>query len=199
MASSLTSQKNRGSQLAERREHPLVQLQRQFDTLFDRLWGGWGAVGDREFDSMRMWDFDVREDDQEITVRAELPGFAANELDVQLNGDTLTIKAEKEQKGERMEERRRFFRSIALPSGIDPDKVQAAFRNGVLEMHMPRAEGAKPKRVVIQGDRAASNQAQGSQGLSRQTPAAEAGARGDAQGRQGAPQVETPAPGKAKK
>jgi HSP20 family protein len=63
--------------------------------------GGWLAPFEQNFGAMRMWDFDVKDNDQEIVVRAELPGFEANELDVQLNNDVLTIKAEKEQKDER--------------------------------------------------------------------------------------------------
>src|SRR5437660_585748 len=85
--------------MTARREHPLERLRRDFDGLFGRLGGSWLAPFDQEMSNMRMWDFDVQEKDQEIAVRAELPGFEENELDIQLNQDVLTIKAEKEQKG----------------------------------------------------------------------------------------------------
>jgi HSP20 family protein len=134
------------------REHPLERLQRDFDALFGNLWGGHIAPFARNLGSIRVWDFDVTENDREIVVRAELPGFEANELDVQINQDELTIKAEKEQKGDKQEEYRSFQRRITLPAGINVDQVQASYRNGVLELHIPRAEEAQPRRIQIQAE-----------------------------------------------
>jgi HSP20 family protein len=152
MAQELSRRGNQGGNLAHRREHPLQELRRNFDTLFGPLWGG---VFDRDFEPMRVWDFDMKEGDKEIAVRAEMPGFDENELDVQINDNILTIRAEKDQKDQGREEYRSFYRSITLPSGIDPEKVQATYRNGVLEMHIPRAEGAGPKRIRVQGQQGA--------------------------------------------
>ncbi len=142
---------------AQRRDHPLARLQRDFDMLLDTLWGGPLTPALPGMEALRVWDFDVTENDKEIVVRAELPGFEENEIDVQLHNDILTIKAEKEQKGERAQEYRSFFRSITLPSGIDAEKVQASYRNGVLELHIPRAEGTQPKRIQVQRQEAAAS------------------------------------------
>jgi DNA-binding NtrC family response regulator len=139
------------------------RLQRDFDTLFERLLGGRLAPFEQDFGSMRLWDFDVTENDKEIVVRAELPGFEPNELDVQFNQDVLTIKAEKQQKGDREEEYRSFYRTVTLPPGIKADKAQATYRNGVLELHIPRSEEAQPKRIRVEGQQAAAGQA-GNQG-----------------------------------
>jgi hypothetical protein len=98
-----------------------------------------------------VWDFDVKENDGEITVRAEVPGFEENELDVQINQETLVIRAEKEQRGDGREEYRSFYRAITLPPGIDTNAVQATYRNGVLELHIPRTAGSQSRRVQIQG------------------------------------------------
>src|SRR5258708_34154943 len=136
MAHVPSNQRSQGGSLTARRNHPLERLQRDFDTLFDQLWrGGLGGLTpfDQEFGTIWVWDFDVTENDREILVRAELPGFEPNELDVQLDNDVLTIKAEKEKKGNRREEYRSFFRSIALPPGIDGENAKATYRNGVLE------------------------------------------------------------------
>jgi HSP20 family protein len=146
---------SQGGRMAARREHPLERLRQDFDTLFGRLMGGRLAPLEQDFGSMRMWDFDVTENDKEISVRAELPGFEQNELDVQLNKDVLTIKAEKEQKDKGHEEYTSFYRSITLPPGIDADMVQATYHNGVLELHVPRAEGSQPKRINVQAQAAA--------------------------------------------
>jgi HSP20 family protein len=144
-----------GGHLAQRREHPLQQFRRHFDSLFGPLIGG---CFDQDFENMRVWDFDVKEDDKEISVRAEMPGFDENELDMQIHDNVLTIRAEKEQKGDGREEFRSFYRSIALPSGIDAEKVRASYRNGVLEMHIPRTEAARPKRIKIEGHQGAIGQ-----------------------------------------
>ena len=175
------TQQNRGGRLAARREHPLRRLQQDFDTLLSRLVGGWLAPFDEDLGSMRVWDFDVTENDKEIVVRAELPGFEENELNVQINHDVLTIKAEKEQKGNGQEEYRSFSRSVVLPPGIDAEKVQATYRNGVLELHIPRAAGAQPKQIKVQGQQGATGQ-QGQQALPGATGAASG--QGRAQGRQ---------------
>jgi HSP20 family protein len=137
--------------MTTREEHPLDLFRRDFGSLFDRLWSGWLAPYSQEFGSMRVWDFDVTENDQEVTVRAEIPGFDEKELDVQLSNDVLTIKAEKEEKGKGREQFRSYHRTVTLPAGLDAEKVKATYRNGVLELHFPRTEGAKAKRIQIQG------------------------------------------------
>jgi len=137
--------------VASREDHPFHQLRRDFDSLFDRLWGGFLAPYEEDWGSQRPWDLDVKEDDKEFVVRAEIPGFEEKELDLQVIGDVLTIKAEKQQKGDGQEQYRRFQRSFTLPAGTDPDKIQASYHSGVLELHIPRSEKAKPKRITVQG------------------------------------------------
>jgi HSP20 family protein len=108
---------------------------------------------------MRVWDFTVTENDQEILVRAEMPGFEPNELDVHLDDNILTIQAEKQQRGENQEAYRSFFRTITLPSSVDAEKVRADYRNGVLELHIPRPTGKQAKRIQVQGHRETSTEA----------------------------------------
>jgi len=150
MAQVPATQRSQGARLAPRRENTPERMRRDFNSLFDRLWNGWLVPLDQDLEPVRLWDFDVTENDKEIVVRAEIPGFEPNELDVQVNNDVLTIRAEKEQRDDRREEYRSFFRSVTLPSGIDAEHVQASYRNGVLELHIPRAEGAGPKRINVQ-------------------------------------------------
>jgi HSP20 family protein len=168
--------------MAPRREHPLARLQRDFDSLIESLWGGRLNPFAHMTERLRIWDFDVTENEREIVVRAELPGFDENELDVQLTNDTLTIKAEREQKGEEQEECRSFRRSVTLPSAIDPENVQATYHNGVLELHIPRAEGAQPRRIKIQGQHASGEgktREESQQGTN--APAANVSSRGTSQ------------------
>ncbi len=163
--------RSNGSSLATERAHPLEQFRREFDTLFDRFFGGFPAPFEPEFGQMRWWDFGVEDQGNEVVVRAELPGFEEKDLDVQLHDNLLTIRADKQQ--ENGEERRSssFRRTVTLPSGTDPDKVTATYRNGVLEMHVPKTEQAKGRRIPIQGQQAIAGPAQGQS----QTPAAQGG------------------------
>jgi HSP20 family protein len=137
--------------------HPMDRLRRDFETLFGPLWRDFGM--EEDFGNMRVWDFDITENENEVTVRAEVPGFEPNELDVQVHNEVLTIKAEKQHKEGQREEFRSFSRSVMLPSGVDQDKAQATYRNGVLELHLPRSEGAQPRRINVQGGQGMGEQA----------------------------------------
>jgi HSP20 family protein len=157
--------RERGGALAPRREHPLEQLRNEFDAFFDRLWRGFlSPSGEADVTPTRVWDFDVAEGDNEIVVTAELPGFEAGDLDVQLNNNVLTIWAQKQQT-ERGQSQRSFRRTVTLPGGINPDEVQAIYRNGVLELRMPKTEESRGKRIPIEGHSA------GTQSVTRQPEA----------------------------
>lgn len=100
---------------------------------------------------------DVEEDDKELRIRAEIPGIEEKDLSVTLENDILTIAGEK--KEEKKEENRRyvvserrfgsFHRSIRLPEGIDREKIEAGFKNGVLRVTIPRIGTPEAKRVKI--------------------------------------------------
>lgn len=188
--------RGQGGNLTARRDNPLERLHRNFDSVFARLWNGLLSPSAEEFGSMRLWDFDVTENEKEIVVRAELPGFEENELDVQLNGDVLTIRAEKEQRDDQLEEYRSFYRSITLPPGINAENVQAIHRNGVLELHIPRAEGAQPKRINIQGEGNGARGSEQGQPKSGEVSDAEASAGDKANQGQSAKQPRAKAPEK---
>ncbi len=137
--------RNRGRNLGR----PLDDFRDELDSMFQRFFGGWMVPFEDDSGQMRVWDFDVTENDKEITVRAEIPGFEDKDLDVQLNDNLLTTKAEKREETKESKSYRSFRRTVTLPAGIDPNKVQATYRNGVLEMHIPRPEGVKTKKISI--------------------------------------------------
>jgi HSP20 family protein len=153
MAQLPVHQRNRGGGLTTHQQHPMDLFRRQFDALFDNFFRGWPApfFGGEDGGSMRVWDFDVQEGDKDITIRAEMPGFNDHEIDVRLDNDVLTIQAEKQEQEDGRREFRSFRRSITLPGGIDAEKVQATYRNGVLELHIPRTEGRQARRIQVQG------------------------------------------------
>ncbi len=148
--------KEKGRELAPYKGHPLAELRDEFDALFDRFLSRWAEpFGD--LIPSRFGGLDVEDGDQEMVVRAEVPGFEPGEVDVQVSGNLLTVKAEKkeEKKGKdgdgRYEERRyrTFHQSVTLPPGTDPGKIEARYKNGLLEVHVPKSEQAKGKRIPV--------------------------------------------------
>jgi HSP20 family protein len=103
---------------------------------------------------------DLVETDDHFVLRADLPGVKEDDIKVELENNVLAIsgerKAEHEEKGEGFYRVERaygsFARTLALPEGVDADKVEAGFDNGVLEVRVPKPEQTKPKRVEIAVD-----------------------------------------------
>jgi HSP20 family protein len=99
----------------------------------------------------------VTEDGDNYYVRAELPGIVANELDISVTGDSLSISGERklpvEKENARYHRREReagkFSRMISLPSQVDPEKAEARSANGILTVVLPKAEAAKPKQIAV--------------------------------------------------
>jgi HSP20 family protein len=140
---------------------PLAQVWRDFDKLFNRFFGDSLVPLEEFFGETRGWNLKVAENDNEVVVRAEMPGFEEQDLDVQVARGVLTIKAEKQENSEHGQHATSYHRSLKLPEGIDAGKVQATYRNGVLELHLPRAEETKPRRIPVQGQQGPTDQAAG--------------------------------------
>jgi HSP20 family protein len=132
---------------------PFARLREEFDRLFNQLSWGWPGAPIGRWEG--GWGLDVREDDNTVVVRAEAPGFEPADFDLQVRGDHLVLraahKAEEKDEGYREWRRREFYRSVPLPPGVNADKVTATYRNGVLTVTLPRAEGSKTRRITVQG------------------------------------------------
>jgi HSP20 family protein len=100
---------------------------------------------------------DIAEDDKEYLIKMELPGVNKEDVNVSAEGGILTIKgerkAEKEEKGKQYHRIERvygtFIRSFTLPEGAAVDKISAEFRDGILKVHLPKDEQAKPKSIEV--------------------------------------------------
>jgi HSP20 family protein len=102
---------------------------------------------------------DVHEDEKALYVRAEIPGMNEHDLNVTLKENVLTISGEKkEEKTEGSKEKNQWFcervfgsfsREIALPENVNGEAVKASYRNGVLEIELPKLESAQPKKINI--------------------------------------------------
>lgn len=138
-------------------DNPIANLQRDVNSVFDKFWNRvshmdwpWGGGEARS---------DMVETDGAVEVSIELPGMEMKDIEVTVNDDILTIKGEK--KIERQEEKKGYYlsersygaiyRSLPLPPGVDADKAEASFKNGVLTIRLPQtAEAqAKVKRIEV--------------------------------------------------
>ena len=106
---------------------------------------------------------DVSENKDAYTVRAELPGWKPENIDITCEGNTLTLRGQLDEEKEqgngdtrwhhREMRRSSFERSIALPAEVQADKATANFENGVLSLTLPKSEAVKPKQIKIEGSK----------------------------------------------
>ncbi|MGD9109811.1 MAG: Hsp20/alpha crystallin family protein [Phycisphaerales bacterium] len=134
----------------------LARLHRDMDDLFGAFFGNWPSTTLER----AVWPaIDVADNENEITVKAEVPGCNSEDIDISVHGNILTISGEKKQEEEKKEkgyyhlERSygSFSRQINLPSDVETDKIDAACKNGVLTVKLPKAEKAKAIKVKVKG------------------------------------------------
>lgn len=131
------------------------ELQLKLDHLFSDLAGGMPMWDDQE----TTWTpaVDVLENDEEFLFEVELPGMKREDVKVTVEGDHLVINGERkwnrEEEKERIHRKERFYgsfrRELRIPAKVDPDRIEAKFHDGVLEVHMPVLEIAKPRVLEV--------------------------------------------------
>jgi HSP20 family protein len=135
-------------------QNPIAALQRDMNRAFESFWSEASrSFGGRAGSDDAVPRSDVVETDSGVEVSIELPGLDEKEVEVTLTDEALTIRGEK--KVERREEKRGYYvsersygsiyRSIPLPAGVDSDRAEATFRNGVLTVRLPQSPEAKTK------------------------------------------------------
>ena len=130
---------------------------REFNTLPARL-AFWGKDWEEPLSTTTyVPSVDIFETDNEVVVKAEMPGMNASDVDVRLENNVLTLKGErhfekdaKEENYHRIErEYGTFTRSFALPRTVNGDKVSAEYRDGILKIVLPKKEETKPKAIKV--------------------------------------------------
>jgi HSP20 family protein len=124
----------------------------EFNRLFDTFFQTANASPQRWVPAM-----DLFEADDHFVLKADLPGLAEDDVTIEVQDGTLTVSGERRSETEKREkgwyrvERSfgRFSRSLTLPEGVDADKIDASFDKGVLEIHIPKPEERKPRRIAI--------------------------------------------------
>jgi HSP20 family protein len=136
----------------------MFDIRSRFDTLFDSFFPTRTAGSEGE----NLWNWnpavDVYDNEDTLVIKAELPGVEKDQIHIDVQGSVLTLKGERTLENEVKEEhyyRRersygRFQRSFMLPVKTDPDSVKAEFKDGVLNIRVPKPEQHKPKKITVQ-------------------------------------------------
>lgn len=131
----------------------MLAMQNQLDRMFDEAWRPL-------YDDNMGIALDIDESEDAYTVSAAIPGMDAEDIDVSMNDNVLTISGEtrvenerKDEEGKRvlMRERRygQFSRSVRLVNPVDADNIEATYENGVLTLTLPKREESKPRRIAV--------------------------------------------------
>jgi HSP20 family protein len=135
----------------------LSSLQNEMNRLFTTAFDTPTTPGDGA--TIRRWvpAMDLVETADDFVLRADLPGLTQDDVKIELEDSTLTVSGER--KSERTDKHEGYYRverafgsfsrSLTLPKGVDADAVKANFDNGVLEIHIPKPEERKPRRIAI--------------------------------------------------
>ena len=136
-----------------------MSLREAMDRLFEESFLRPGFFGNGE-SGAAMLPMDMYETENEVVVKAAVPGVKPEDIEVTVTGDLLTMKGEFKSESEQTDEKRNwhrqerrygsFSRQVTLPAAVNSDACQADFEDGVLTLKLPKAEEAKVKRVQIQ-------------------------------------------------
>ena len=128
------------------------EMNRLFNTIFD-------TPVPNETAGVRRWipAMDLVETDNDFVLRADLPGVAEGDVNIELEDNVLTVSGERKSEHEERKEgyyrveraSGRFSRSLTLPEGVDADAIKASFEKGVLEIRIPKPEEGKPRKVAF--------------------------------------------------
>jgi HSP20 family protein len=144
----------------EEDDHPFYSLQHQINSLFDDFFSGFN-VSPRGLTSGGHGAFfpsvDVKESDAEVTIQAELPGVDEKDISVTVTKDAVTIKGEKKEEKEEKEKNYYFMersygsfhRVIPLGEEAESDNAKASFKNGVLNITIPKSRKAKTEGIKV--------------------------------------------------
>ena len=131
----------------------LTNMRAEMDRVFESTVGSFS----RSPAPLSRWNpaVNVYQDKDRFTVVVELPGLKKEEIEISLHDDTLTIAGERKREESSAQEflterlYGKFQRSLTLPTAVDAEKVKANYKNGLLQVVLPKAEEAKPKQIEV--------------------------------------------------
>ncbi len=143
-------------------ERELDRFRREIDKIFEDFFTRgrfptlFGRIREEEFSTFPA--LDVYDDKDNVMVKAEVPGLKKDDIEIQIKGRDLVIKGERDKEEEVKDENYyyaervygAFSRVVRLPVDVKADQVKAKFKNGVLEIVLPKVEEAKPKEIKVE-------------------------------------------------
>ncbi|MDP6350407.1 MAG: Hsp20/alpha crystallin family protein [Chloroflexota bacterium] len=143
-----------------------IQLRRPFrraagfDSVFDQLWRGFGPGPRARAAAARpALPLDIEQNDERLVITASLPGYEPGDIEVSVDEDILTIKAERPDAGASEDDEPAYLlrerrygavsRSLRLPENLDAESAESEFRNGVLAVTFPKVEQVKPRQIEV--------------------------------------------------
>ena len=137
----------------------MLSTRRMMDQMFNEMFRSIDNQQSSDGQNSGNLEIDINESEEQYTIQASMPGVKAEDIDISVNGDMLTISGETESESEsdkghyHLRERHygSFRRSIALPSNVDADNIDAECENGVLKLKLPKSEETKPRRISVKG------------------------------------------------
>ena len=136
----------------------LEQFRNEFNSLWSRFWGEMPAFSHHwgDWPADNGWGVDVDDKENEMVVHCEAPGFEVGDFDVHVTAEHLVIKAEHKEEKQEGENAGYHFgsleRMIPIPHGIVADEIDAHYKNGVLEVHLPKSAEAKGKQIDVRAN-----------------------------------------------
>ena len=137
----------------------LRRMRNEFDELYSQFSKHWPAfetpAGIESFGNGWNWGITMTDEENQVSIRAEAPGFEPDDFDIRVAGDRLVIRAAHKKtsksKGYDYQEQSECFESMTLPPGVDPTKVEAKYKNGVLTLQLPKTKEGKRQRISVKG------------------------------------------------
>jgi len=148
----LTPRTRRTRALLPRTETPFSWVPEEFTNLFNRFLTNFPPISET-FEWPYTWGLTMEDKEKELVLRVELPGYEPSEVKVELLGDRLTIEAEHKEPAKKVEEAEGEYahvkRVVTLPPTVELEKMVAVYRNGVLEVVVPRKVEAMARRIEV--------------------------------------------------
>lgn len=132
----------------------LSRMRKEFDDLFSKFFTDVPALWNAERGDAR-WAFDVEDQPEAYVIKAEAPGFEPKDFSIELRGNQLVMQAkrseEKKDKGKESFTSSEFYHSMTIPQHVDAKKIDASYKQGVLQVSLPKTEDGKGRNIPVKG------------------------------------------------